>query len=279
MRIKISIVLFLLVSLFSKGQKIDSIKYFANIDSLRQARIDFLRHKARHNRHGLLIICVDTDYKPVAGVKIYFDSIGKDYSDTTVQISSADSNGACLYQHVDTNGYWYISADTGENKKKIEGVVCAVSKNNREDIDVFFHDYSSTEINNFWKAANLNSRISEADTVLLYGYIGQRQPLRDSITETKYIFDTVQECIIAVDDKGKPVWETTPSKELVNQPSIVDFHFAEYQGREVLAVLFHDTRFGYIDKKTGNFILLGRKFHAYYDQFPGSYEIHHPETY
>ncbi|HUI91465.1 MAG TPA: hypothetical protein VLX68_04365 [Chitinivibrionales bacterium] len=112
-----------------------------------------------------------------------------------------------------------------------------------------------------------------ADTT--YSYIGHatlpvkviRDTLTDSSTGYKYFLDSAQIIITAIDKKGKVVWRTDPWKDnnirtyRVKRPVIVNFHFdKDYSNekKEVVWIVYNNTQFGGVDKKTGTFTWYGQ---------------------
>ncbi|WP_201983543.1 hypothetical protein [Hymenobacter rubidus] len=92
--------------------------------------------------------------------------------------------------------------------------------------------------------------------------------LVDKATATKYILDSTRTYITAIDSNGKQLWKTEAhqSNYRVKNPVIVYFAFdnaafdngLNKKGEEVIRIVYSNTQFGTIDKKTGAFLYLGQ---------------------
>lgn len=91
--------------------------------------------------------------------------------------------------------------------------------------------------------------------------------LTDGFSSTKFIVDTSRIFVTALDGNGKLLWRTDPWKNnnlpayRVKRPLIVDFYFAKNEwteSKEVIWIIYNNTQFGIIDKKTGNFKWFGQ---------------------
>jgi hypothetical protein len=91
--------------------------------------------------------------------------------------------------------------------------------------------------------------------------------LLDRQIKTKFILDSVQVYISAMDSTGKEAWQTDPWKDnnikvyRVKRPIIIYFDFGKDirdSTREVIRITYNNSQFGFIDKQTGTFRLLGQ---------------------
>jgi hypothetical protein len=91
--------------------------------------------------------------------------------------------------------------------------------------------------------------------------------LFDPGTKTKFILDSVQIHISAVDSNGNKIWTTDPHRDgaleryRFDRPIIVEFYFANSKrtgNKEVIWIIYNNTQFGFVDKKTGKFTWLGQ---------------------
>ena len=91
--------------------------------------------------------------------------------------------------------------------------------------------------------------------------------LIDTISETKFILDSTQIYVTAVDKNGKQLWQTDPWKDnkieeyRVKRPIIVLFEFAKNKwtnNKEVIWIVYNNTQFGIIDKSNGKFTWFGQ---------------------
>ena len=91
--------------------------------------------------------------------------------------------------------------------------------------------------------------------------------LIDTISETKFILDTTQIYVTAIDKNGNQLWRTDPCKDnnireyRVKRPIIILFRFANNEwtdNKEVIWIVYNNTQFGIIDKSTGKFTWFGQ---------------------
>ena len=91
--------------------------------------------------------------------------------------------------------------------------------------------------------------------------------LVDDLTKTKFILDTTQIEITAIDITGKTLWTTDPRKDgnletyRIAHPKIVYFklEFDEHTAhKEVIKIAYNNSQFGIIDKATGKFTFHGQ---------------------
>ena len=94
--------------------------------------------------------------------------------------------------------------------------------------------------------------------------------LQDFVTKTKFILDSAQITITAVDINGKQLWLTDPWKDnklkiyRVDRPIIVSFYLGKAgwnssdPKKEVIWIGYNNTQFGTLDKCTGKFTFLGQ---------------------
>lgn len=91
--------------------------------------------------------------------------------------------------------------------------------------------------------------------------------LVDDSTKTKFILDTAQIEISAIDTTGKILWTTDPRKDgnletyRVEHPTIVYFKlgFDEHTAhKDVIKIGYNNSQFGIVDKTTGKFTFHGQ---------------------
>lgn len=91
--------------------------------------------------------------------------------------------------------------------------------------------------------------------------------LIDSISGTKFMLDSTQIYVTAIDKNGKQLWRTDPWKDnqlmeyRVKRPIIVLFNFAKNEWtdkKEVIWIVYNNTQFGMIKKSNGKFTWLGQ---------------------
>ena len=91
--------------------------------------------------------------------------------------------------------------------------------------------------------------------------------LIDDSTKTKFILDTAQIVITAVDINGKTLWTTDPRKDgniepyRIARPVIVYFKLGfdkHNSNKEVIHIAYNNSQFGVIDKSTGRFTSYGQ---------------------
>ncbi len=91
--------------------------------------------------------------------------------------------------------------------------------------------------------------------------------LIDTITAMEFILDTSRVYISAIDAKGKLLWKTDPWKDnrldeyRIKRPIISSFYFANNQwtkNKEIIWIVYNNTQFGIVDKKTGTFTWFGQ---------------------
>jgi hypothetical protein len=89
----------------------------------------------------------------------------------------------------------------------------------------------------------------------------------DHSTLTKFILDTSRIVITAIDANDKLLWKTDPWEDnkldtyRVKRPIIARFYFANNQwtdNKESIWIIYNNTQFGKVDKKTGKFTWLGQ---------------------
>jgi hypothetical protein len=91
--------------------------------------------------------------------------------------------------------------------------------------------------------------------------------LSDKTTGVKFIIDKKRIYIKAIDKSGKELWKTDPAVDnkleeyRVKRPTIVYFAFKTdkfTENKEVIAISYNNSQFGYLDKKTGHFQFAGQ---------------------
>ena len=91
--------------------------------------------------------------------------------------------------------------------------------------------------------------------------------LIDKTTGVRFILDKKRISIKAIDKSGKVIWKTDSSTDnklpeySVKRPTVVYFAFGNdgtKEKREVIAINYSNTQFGYFDKKTGKFCFKGQ---------------------
>ena len=91
--------------------------------------------------------------------------------------------------------------------------------------------------------------------------------LIDKKTGVSYIIDKKRIYIKAIDKSGKELWKTDPAVDnkleeyRVKRPTIVYFSFKsdKFTGnKEVIAISYNNSQFGYLDKKNGHFQFEGQ---------------------
>jgi hypothetical protein len=94
-----------------------------------------------------------------------------------------------------------------------------------------------------------------------------KDTLIDNLTGSRYYLDTAQIYIYAFDQFGKLQWKTDPWKDnslmeyRVKRPKILYFRFRKDEWTdsvEVIAILYNNSQFGYLDKLTGKFKFQGQ---------------------
>lgn len=95
--------------------------------------------------------------------------------------------------------------------------------------------------------------------------------LIDTVNKMHFVLDSTQTVIVALDFNYRKIWSTDPyrSKHLEEykhkNPVIVTFELAktdkDYRGwenRDVIWIAYSNSVFGFVDRKTGEFVDLGR---------------------
>ena len=91
--------------------------------------------------------------------------------------------------------------------------------------------------------------------------------LFDTTSETRFILDSTQIYVTAIDKDGNQLWRIDPWKDnnlkeyRVERPIIVVFYFANNKftgNKEVIWIVYNNTQFGIIDKLTGEFEYFGQ---------------------
>jgi len=91
--------------------------------------------------------------------------------------------------------------------------------------------------------------------------------LVDNLTSTKFILDTSRIFITAIDANGKQLWKTDPWKDnkldayRVKRPILAEFYFVNNlhtNNQEVIWIIYNNTQFGIVDKRTGKFTWFGQ---------------------
>jgi len=91
--------------------------------------------------------------------------------------------------------------------------------------------------------------------------------LIDKTTGVRFILDKKRIYIKAIDKSGKVLWKTDPAVDnnldeyRVKRPTIVYFAFKTDKftdNKEVIAISYNNSQFGYLDKKTGHFQFEGQ---------------------
>lgn len=100
----------------------------------------------------------------------------------------------------------------------------------------------------------------------------EKRILVDSVNKVKFILDSTQTLIIAVDFNYKKIWSTDPwrdNKLRVYRTKRPTINYFELLGKEkapgweklpdnVIWVSYNNSQFGIVDQKTGNFRFLGQ---------------------
>ncbi|MES2616692.1 MAG: hypothetical protein V4613_02375 [Bacteroidota bacterium] len=95
----------------------------------------------------------------------------------------------------------------------------------------------------------------------------QKDTLIDSTTGVKFIIDTARIYITAIDTNGNQLWKTDPVVDAkieayrVQRPVIVYFVFetdSYNKNKQIIAITYNNSQFGYINKLTGKFDFLGQ---------------------
>jgi len=88
--------------------------------------------------------------------------------------------------------------------------------------------------------------------------------LIDKTNGVRFIIDKKRINIKAIDKLGKVLWKTNLSIDnripeyKVKRPNVVFFAFRPKEKREVIAISYSNSQFGYIEKKTGKFHFEGQ---------------------
>jgi hypothetical protein len=92
--------------------------------------------------------------------------------------------------------------------------------------------------------------------------LGKQVVLVDKFNKTKFTLDSTKIFITAVDSNGKQLWQTDPWKDTklmtyrVKRPVIVRYELVKSErtkNKEVIWIVYNNTQFGEIDKRTGKF--------------------------
>jgi hypothetical protein len=95
----------------------------------------------------------------------------------------------------------------------------------------------------------------------------EKRILIDSASKIRYVIDSTQTTIVALDYKNKVLWVSNPNRDnkLGNyrtfKPRMDNFGFKKLKDsdyKEVIFVIYNNTQFGFIDKLTGKFTFLGQ---------------------
>ena len=94
-----------------------------------------------------------------------------------------------------------------------------------------------------------------------------KDTLIDNLTGAKYIIDKERIYITAIDKNGKQIWKTDPVVDAnleeyrVKRPVIIYFVFDRDKSdnnKEVIAIAYNNSQFGYLNKLTGKFDFTGQ---------------------
>ena len=99
-------------------------------------------------------------------------------------------------------------------------------------------------------------------------FIEKDHIVKDTLVDkpgVKFFIDKQRIYITAIDAKGKQLWKTDPAIDnkleeyRKKRPTIVYFEFAKNRnGNEVIHIVYENSQFGYLDKKTGHFTYEGQ---------------------
>ena len=90
--------------------------------------------------------------------------------------------------------------------------------------------------------------------------------LIDKTTGIRFILNKSRVFIVAIDKNGKLLWKANPVADnkleeyRTKKPVIVYFEFDldKFRNKQVIAIGYNNTQFGYIDKTTGHFTFRGQ---------------------
>lgn len=91
--------------------------------------------------------------------------------------------------------------------------------------------------------------------------------LKDSLSGNTFLLDSAHIHIYAFNANGDTLWKTDPWKDYklevyrTKRPVIVQFYFEKNKrtsNKEVIWIVYNNTQFGNIDKKTGSFFWMGQ---------------------
>ena len=91
--------------------------------------------------------------------------------------------------------------------------------------------------------------------------------LLDKEKKSRFILDSIQVHITAIDSNGTRLWSTDPWKDnnltvyRVKRPVIVAFYFVKNKftdGKDAIWIVYNNTQFGFLEKDTGKFTWLGQ---------------------
>lgn len=265
----------LLVPFFLKAQKIDSFAYYNALNTKQVKTLKALCKEARNNRHGVMAIYIDSNYRPLAGIKLSLDSsswsdtAGSDLKVTTVSLETGitDLNGGCIFKHnkynvdasagIDTIGHWNNRNFWGyADDRDYDMVHYRLSAKDQKDDDAFVRwefDHDASNVSNIHNPA----------------CIVKKRVLKDSATKTKFILDKDQIYVTAVDSNGKQLWKTDPWKDnkvmvyRIKRPIIITFTLTKdpawTKNVEVIWIGYDNSQFGALDKQTGKFTFYGQE--------------------
>ena len=260
------------LSLVSKAQPKDSLNYYESLENKENKIIDKLLEKARHSRHGVLALCIDSTNKPIVGLKLSIDSVSEndsthEWKNISLGTAITDENGTAIFNHNNYN----VSVDIVDEEKYGSFEYSAVGGGNDTiDGDCVLRRLSLTDKKNkknyrrIWQEANA-SNVSNLHDTNINGV--KKFLLIDSTTKTKFILDSTQIYITAIDSNGKQLWRTDPWKDnklmvyRIKRPIIVHFRlgYSAWSGKtQIIGIRYDNSQFGFIDKLTGKFTWLGQ---------------------
>ena len=100
----------------------------------------------------------------------------------------------------------------------------------------------------------------------------EKRVLVDSVNKVKFILDSTQTLIIAIDFNDKKIWSTNPHRDnhinnyRTEKPKIISFRLINpdpkrwdnWNDKSVIGISYSNSQFGLIDLKTGQFNFLGQ---------------------
>ena len=268
---KLFIIALVILPFFVNAQTIHSLAYYDSLKTKEEKTLMNLCKKARHSRRGFLALCVDSTNKPISGIKLSLDSTANldngEWKNISIASAVTDINGSCVFRHSN-----YNVAVSVFNAKKFgdsDYQMFNIQVGESSDGDIVIHRLSKKDIENHQVYRRLYAEHYASDISHLHdtNYRVKKMILFDSLTKTKFILDSTQTYITAIDSTGKKLWETDPRKKSnmmiyrIKHPIITSFYFSVNiwsNHREVIGIGYDNSQFGMIDKATGEFTFLGQ---------------------